>query len=112
MLMVIFEQNFLFDLRAGVFNLYSLIYPSANFKSKIYPSQPFYIFSLLQMLMVVGKSVNFSLKKFTPRHVKFTPKAGVRNLLLVTSQIPKFLLTLLFRLASVYYATLLQSQSY
>ena len=52
--------------KPGVANLYSLIYHLANFKSKIYPPN-FFIFSLLQMPIVIGKSVNFLLTKFTPK---------------------------------------------
>ena len=51
---------------AGVLNLYSLIYPLANFKSKIYP-QIFFIFSLLQIPIVIGKNLNFLPTKFTSK---------------------------------------------
>ena len=50
--------------RARVLNLYSLIYLWANFKSKIYPPR-FFIFSPLQMPIVIDKSVNLLLTKFT-----------------------------------------------
>ena len=58
--------------RAGALNLYSLIYPLANFKSKIY-STDFVIFSLLQIPIVIGKSVNFLLTKFTPKAGQIYP---------------------------------------
>ena len=54
-------------LKAEVFKLYSLINnPSANFKSKTY-SPIFFIFTHFQMPIVVGKSVNFLLTKFTSK---------------------------------------------
>ena len=58
---------------AGVLNLYSLIFFLANFKSEIYP-QIFYILSLLQMPIVVGKSVNFCKQNLIPKHVILTSK--------------------------------------
>ena len=70
-------------LKAGVVNLYSLIYPLANFKSKIYPKIIF-IFSLLQMPIVICKSVSFLLTKFTLKAVQIYPQgvnlAQVENL--------------------------------
>ena len=54
------------DFRTGVFNLCSLIYPLANFKSKIYP-KTFFIVLQLQMPIVLGSSVNFLRTKLTPK---------------------------------------------
>ena len=60
-------------LRAGVLNLYFLIYPLENFKGKIY-SLIFFVISLLQMSIVVGESVNFLLSKFTPKAGQIYPQ--------------------------------------
>ena len=68
--------------RPGVLNLYSLIYPLKNFKSKIYP-QIFFILLLLQMPIVVDKSVSFLLTKFIPKAGQIDPQAV--NLPLVES---------------------------
>ena len=57
---------------AGVLNLYSLIYPLANFKSKIFLPN-FFMSSLLQMPFVVHKSVNFCLQNFTPKAGQLYP---------------------------------------
>ena len=54
----------------GILNLCFLIYPLENFKSKSYP-QIFFIFSLLEMPIVVDKSVSCELLL-----TKFTPKVG------------------------------------
>ena len=52
--------------RAGVLDFYSLIHPLVNFKSKIYPPN-FFLSSLLQMPIVISKSVNILLTKFPPK---------------------------------------------
>ena len=57
----------------GVLNLYSLIYPLATFKSKIF-CLSFFIFAILQMSMVVGKRVNFFLTKFSPKAGQIYPR--------------------------------------
>ena len=61
------------DARAEVLNVYSLIYLLANFKSKIYPPN-FFMFSPLQIPIVIGKSVNFLLTKFTPKAGQICPQ--------------------------------------
>ena len=62
---------------SGVLNLYFLIYPLENFKSDIYLLNFFYIFLLLQMPIVVGKSVNYLPTKFTSKPGQIYP--GLRN---------------------------------
>ena len=59
--------------RAGVLNLYSLVYLLVKFKSEITP-QTFFILSLLQKPIVVGLSVNFCKQNLPPNHVKLTSK--------------------------------------
>ena len=58
-----------------VLNLYSLIYPLANFKSKIYPQ----IFSLLQIPIVVSKNLNFCSQNLPPRQVQGANLPPVKN---------------------------------
>ena len=59
--------------RAGVLNLYFLVYLLVKFKSEITP-QIFFIFSLLQMPIVVGESANFCKQNLPPNQVKLTSK--------------------------------------
>ena len=58
--------------RPGGLNLYSLIYPLANFKVKFTPLFLYTVFSLLQM-PIIGKRVNFLLTKFTPKAGQIYP---------------------------------------
>ena len=44
-LLAAFDDTLISDTIAGVLNLYSLIYPLANFRSKIYPPNLFYSFT-------------------------------------------------------------------
>ena len=71
---LIFEFELSFSLSIlGVLNLYSLIHPLANFKSKIYPPNFVFLFSLLHMPIVICKSVNFLLTKLIPRSSNLPP---------------------------------------
>ena len=58
--------------KTGVLNLYSLIYPLANFRRKINSPNFFYIFTSTSPI-VIGKSVNLLQTKFTPKARQFTP---------------------------------------